>query len=159
EAGADRDAVQADRARTALPLLAGVLGAGQAHALAQDVQQALALPHVVGLLAPSVDGEGHAHRELPSLPWALPRYASQVQPRVRRAMTVSAWRRSAALPRTSSMGLAQAATSSANCRATAGGTIRPLSQRPPSSSAASRNSSAVVARIGVGAAEPMPVLT
>ena len=50
QAGADRHAVQADRAGAALALLAGVLGAGQAHPLAQHVQQALALPDVVGLL-------------------------------------------------------------------------------------------------------------
>lgn len=37
--------------------------------------------------------------------------------------------------------------------------IFPLSQKPPSSSAAPRNSSATRARTGVGAAEPMPVRT
>ncbi len=37
--------------------------------------------------------------------------------------------------------------------------IRPLSQKPPSSSAAFRKSSAAFARTGVGAAEPMPVRT
>lgn len=35
----------------------------------------------------------------------------------------------------------------------------PDSQNPPSSSAAFRNSSAAFARIGVGAADPMPVRT
>lgn len=37
--------------------------------------------------------------------------------------------------------------------------IFPFSQNPPSSSAAFRKSSASLARMGVGAAEPMPVRT
>ncbi len=37
--------------------------------------------------------------------------------------------------------------------------ILPLSQKPPSSRAAFRKASASLARIGVGAAEPMPVRT
>lgn len=57
------------------------------------------------------------------------------------------------------MGLQAAAHRSANCFATDGVTIFPLSQKPPSSRAAFRKSSAAVARIGVGAAEPMPVRT
>src|SRR5262245_35315020 len=47
EARADRRAVEVHRAGAAFALLTGVLGAGQSHPLAQDVQQALALPDVV----------------------------------------------------------------------------------------------------------------
>lgn len=47
----------------------------------------------------------------------------------------------------------------ANCAAMDGVMIVRLSQNPPSSSAAFRNSSASFARTGVGAAEPMPVRT
>src|SRR5215217_350009 len=89
QAGADQDAVQVDRTRAALALLAGVLGAGQAEALAQHVQQALALPDVVGLAGLAVDRAGHAHRRQ-----LLPlRYWSQDQARVRRASTSRAWTR------------------------------------------------------------------
>lgn len=56
-------------------------------------------------------------------------------------------------------GLQAAAHRSANRLTADGVTIFPFSQKPPSSSAAFRNSSAAVARIGVGAAEPMPVRT
>src|SRR4029453_17749142 len=66
QAGADQDAVQVDRAGAALALLAGVLGAGEAEAFAQHVQQALALPDVVGLAGLAVDRAGHAHRRLSS---------------------------------------------------------------------------------------------
>lgn len=93
ETGAHGHAVQADRAGTALALLAGVLGAGQAEPLAQHVQQGLALPDVVGLLGASVDGEVDAHYAAPSVMRWAPRYDSQVQVRVRRAMTPTACRR------------------------------------------------------------------
>src|SRR5690606_13135947 len=93
QAGAHRDAVQAHGARAALALLAGVLGTGQAQPFAQHVQQGLALPDVVGLLTASVDGEGDTHQAAPSVRWRAPRYDSQVQVRVRRAMTPTAWRR------------------------------------------------------------------
>lgn len=63
------------------------------------------------------------------------------------------------MPRTSSIGLQAAEQRSANCLVTDGVMILPLSQKPPSSSAAFRNSSATLARTGVGAAEPMPVRT
>lgn len=63
------------------------------------------------------------------------------------------------MPRTSSIGFAAPETSWANCLAIDGVMIFPLSQKPPSSSAAFRKSSAAFARIGVGAAEPMPVRT
>src|SRR5205807_7531647 len=55
EAGADQGVVEVDRAGPALALLARVLGAGQAHALAQDVEQALALPGHVDLSKLAVD--------------------------------------------------------------------------------------------------------
>ena len=94
QTGTHRHAVEADRAGAALALLAGVLRAGQPHALAQDVQQALALPHVVGLLLTAVDGEIDAHGyAAPSRVRPLPRYDSQVHVSVRRAMTPTAWRR------------------------------------------------------------------
>ena len=62
QAGAHDDAVEVDRARAALALLAGVLRAGQAQPLAQDVEQALALPHVVGLPLLAVDRQVDPHR-------------------------------------------------------------------------------------------------
>ena len=55
-------AVEVDRARPALALLAGVLGPGQPEPLTQDVEQALALPHVVGLPPLAVDRQVHPHR-------------------------------------------------------------------------------------------------
>lgn len=88
-----RHPVEADGAGTALALLAGVLGAGQAHALTQHVQKGLALPHVVGFLLTAVDREIDAHYATPSVRAAVPRYDSQVQVRVRRAMMPTAWRR------------------------------------------------------------------
>ncbi len=63
---AHRHAVQTDRAGTALALLAGVLGAGQAQALAQH-EQGLALPHVVGFLGRPVDRGIHTHYATPSV--------------------------------------------------------------------------------------------
>ncbi|GAU67125.1 putative short-chain acyl-CoA dehydrogenase [Streptomyces sp. NBRC 110611] len=86
-------AVEPDGARPALALLAGVLRARQAEPLAQHVQQGLALPDVVGFLRPSVDREIHAHYATPSVRAAVPRYDSQAQVSVRRAMTPTAWRR------------------------------------------------------------------
>ncbi len=71
----------------------------------------------------------------------------------------TAWRRYFAVPRTSSIGLHAPEASSPNCLAIDGVMTLPDSQKPPSSSAAFRNSSAALARIGVGAAEPMPVRT
>src|SRR3954468_7215522 len=93
EARAHRDAVQPDRAGPALPLLAGVLRAGQPEPLAQHVQQGFALPHVVGFLRTSVDSEVDPHYAAPSVVAAVPRYDSQVQVSVRRAMMPTAWRR------------------------------------------------------------------
>lgn len=93
EARAHRDAVQPDRAGPALTLLAGVLRAGQPEPLPQHVQQGLALPHVVGFLRTSVDSEVDTHYAAPSVVAAVPRYDSQVQVSVRRAMMPTAWRR------------------------------------------------------------------
>jgi hypothetical protein len=62
QAGADEDPVQVDGAGAALALLAGVLGAGEAEAFAQDVEEALAFPDVVGVARLAVDRAGHAHR-------------------------------------------------------------------------------------------------
>ncbi len=90
QAGAHGHAVEPYRAGAALALFAGVLGAGQAEALAQDVEQGLALPDVVGLLGTSVDGEMDAHHAAPSVVRRAPRYDSQVQVRVRRAITPTA---------------------------------------------------------------------
>ena len=55
QARAHELAVEVDRARAALALLAGVLRARQAEPLAQHVQQALALPDAVGLARLAVD--------------------------------------------------------------------------------------------------------
>src|SRR5581483_4561977 len=79
QTGAHEDAVEVDRARSALALLAGILRAGQIEMLARRVQQARALPYAVRLPPLAVDGQGQAHR-----------YASQAQLSVRRARTPSA---------------------------------------------------------------------
>jgi hypothetical protein len=63
QARADRLAVQVDGARAALPLLTGVLGAGQPHPLAQHVEQALSRPDVVDGVLGAVDRGGDAHRQ------------------------------------------------------------------------------------------------
>src|SRR5712692_833342 len=55
EAGADQRSVEVHGARSALALLAGILRAEQAKALAQHVQEALALPGVLGDTRLSVD--------------------------------------------------------------------------------------------------------
>ena len=79
EARAHERAVEQHRARAALALLAGVLRAVEAEALAQRVEQALALPDV--RLAPlAVDGQLELHRV---------RHLSSA----RAASTRSAWRR------------------------------------------------------------------
>ena len=61
EARTRRHAVEVHGAGSAFALLAGVLRAGQAHPLAQHVEQALAGPDVVDLVADAVDGGGDAH--------------------------------------------------------------------------------------------------
>ena len=62
EARAHELAVEVDRARAALALLAGVLGAREVEVVAQRHEQALALPDAVGLAQLAVDGQGQAHR-------------------------------------------------------------------------------------------------
>src|SRR5262249_34082801 len=116
EAGADERPVQQDRARAALALLARILRAGQADALPEREQETLALPHV-RLAAYAVHGHRHLH-------------AARHLSIARDASTRSACRRYAALPRTSSIGLAAAATRS----------VKP--------------SSAPTTSVGTGAAEP-----
>lgn len=90
QTGAHGHPVEPYGAGAALALFAGVLGPRQAEALAQDVEQGLALPDVVGLLGASVDGEVDAHYAAPSVVRWAPRYDSQVQVRVRRAITPTA---------------------------------------------------------------------
>ena len=82
EARAHELAVEVDRARAALALLAGVLRAREVEVVAQGHEQALALPDAVGLAQLAVDGEGQAHR-----------CSSHAHVSVRRASTPSAWRR------------------------------------------------------------------
>src|SRR5262249_18371152 len=120
-----------------LALLAGVLGPRQRQPLAQHIEQRLALPQAVDLARLAVDRAAQPHR------------ASHAHLSVRRASTDSACRRYAALPRTSSIGDAAAATSS------------PKRTAASSSHADIRdaNASASRARSGVGAADPMHVPT
>jgi len=82
QARADEDAVQVDRAGSALALLAGVLGAGQLKSLAQHVEQRLALPETLDLARLGVDRARQPHRR-----------SLQAQVNVRFASTESAWRR------------------------------------------------------------------
>src|SRR5215471_13874973 len=79
QARAYRNAVQVDRARAALTLLAGVLRAGQTHPLAEHVEQALARPDVVGLAHFAVDGRRHPHR--PLIPFPARPAGSPARPR------------------------------------------------------------------------------
>src|SRR4051794_22180990 len=65
QARADELAVEVDRARAALALLAGVLRAGQAEVLAQGREQALALPNAVGLARRAVDDHVQPHVSAP----------------------------------------------------------------------------------------------
>src|SRR4051812_10583327 len=108
EARAHELAVEVDRARAALALLARVLRAGQVEVLAQRREQALALPDAVGLARRAVDDHVQSHG------YASPRYSSHVHCSARRARTPSAWWRYAAVPRTSSIGRAAASTSRPN---------------------------------------------
>ena len=74
-----RQAVEVDRTRSALALLARVLRSGEAEMLAQGVEQALPLPYPVDLPMLAVDRQRQAHR-----------YASQAHVSVRRPSTPSA---------------------------------------------------------------------
>src|SRR5512132_723553 len=149
-AGGDQDPVQQHRAGAALALLAGVLGAGQAEALAQHVQQALPDPGVGHLVVLAVDGQGVAVGGL-SGPGGLGAHAARLLLRARVATTCTAWRRNSAVPRWSLIGVAASRASSPN-RATASAGAVMASQ----SMAPAMNSSAAVARSGRGATEPNP---
>src|SRR5579875_181990 len=152
QAGAHGHVVEQDGARSALALLARVLRARQRQPLAQHEQQALALPLVLGGRGLAVDRQPHPHRGTPS----PCRYESQAQPRVRRASTPRAWRRYAAVPRTSSMGRAAAATSSPNRCETSPGIGAADCHSPAPASAPARKAAAPAARSGGGPADPMP---
>ena len=98
QARAHQHAVEVDRARPALALLARVLGARQRHPLAQHVQQRLALPEPVDLARLAVDRARQAHRALLPRPRQRPpREHAQRVPPVRGACR--ARRRSATPPR------------------------------------------------------------
>src|SRR5205823_3119672 len=158
QARADQCTIQVHGARATLALLARVLGPVQAESLAEHVEETLAAPHIVGDTLLPVDGAAdpqspsRALRAPPPHEWGGVAHA---QARQRRAMTASAWRRYAAVPRTSSMGRAAAATSSPNrvTVASLGG------RRPSQSSSPWIKVSASTARSGVGPAEPIPVPT
>src|SRR2546430_4142994 len=105
EARADELPVEQHRARAALALLARVLRPGQAEALAQGEEEALAGPDV-RLARLAIDGQLDSHD-------------ARQRSRPRAASTRSAWRRYAAVPRTSSIGLAPAATRAGNPSASA----------------------------------------
>src|SRR5439155_9102730 len=106
EARAEEGSVEDDGARSAFALLARVLRAGEAEPVAKRSEQALARPHV--RLQPfPVDRDLDPHaRHLSS---------------ARRVRTRSACRRYAAVPRTSSIGDAVDATSSASASASPSG--------------------------------------
>ena len=138
EAGADELAVEQHGARAALALLAGVLRPGQPEPLAKREEQALARPDV-GLAPLAVDGQLDPHRGASAVTDVQTRddFAATLKtggqgrrPRgeTKRALTrpgtvrgrggqdAQAWRRYAAVPRTSSIGLAAEATSAGNAR-------------------------------------------
>ena len=100
EARADERAVEQHRARAALALLARVLRAGEAELLAQREEQRLALP-AVGLALVAVDAQRDPHAQHPL-------------ERARRSARAARAGGSAAVPRTSSIGAAAAATCSGN---------------------------------------------
>src|SRR4030095_13975316 len=108
QAGADQHPIQVDRAGPALALLAGVLGAWQAEALAQHVEQALALPDVVGVARLAVDGAGDAHRLSSSRSGTRPRPSRGCGGPGRRGRGAD----KAAWPRTRRFARARGATSS-----------------------------------------------
>src|SRR5204862_6332755 len=95
-----------DRARPTFALLARILAPGKAEVVAKDGQQALVVRRF-GLAL------GAVHRELD--PQGIP----ATRPRARAPMTASTCRRYAAVPRTSSIGFADAAASRPNSCAVA----------------------------------------
>src|SRR5215216_5934598 len=150
-AGGDQDPVQQHRAGAALALLAGVLGAGQAEALAQHVQQALPDPGVADLVLLAVDGQGVAVGGLSGAAGLAGAHAARLLLRARVATTCTAWRRNSAVPRWSLIGVAASRASSPNrVTASAGAVMASQSMAP------AMNSSAAVARSGRGATEPRP---
>ena len=108
EARAHELAVEEHRARTALALLARVLRAGKPEPLAQREEEALPLPDV-----------GLGRSPLTSSSILMRRHRSSA----RRVSTRSACRRYAAVPRTSSIGLAAAATRSGKPSRSASGAM------------------------------------
>src|SRR5690606_7422156 len=152
EAGAHREVVEQHRAGATLALLAGVLRAGQTDPFPEQEQQALARPYAIGDPIGPVDGQVHPHR-IP--PRAAPVSSAHAQRSARPASTASAWRRYAAVPRTSSIGSAAAATRSPNFVTRSSSRVAPEDHgRLPVS-----QSSAAPARRGVGAADPIAAPT
>ena len=149
QAGADELAVEVDRARAALALLAGVLGARQAEPLAQHVEQALALPDAVGLACLAVDAcKRHAHRCcLPAQRQRAPGQHGERVAAVGRAAADVVDRR-----RRRRDELAEARDGGVGQRP-------PPSPQAPPRRARREERSASGARSGVGPAEPMPVPT
>ena len=91
EAGAHEHAVDQHRARAALALLAGVLGAGQPEPVAQDVEQAVAAVRALDAPGRAVDHQVvHVGHAAASDPAAGP---GQARSSARRASTPTAWRR------------------------------------------------------------------
>src|ERR1700716_2904323 len=87
QASAYKRPIHIDGARSALALLTRILRAVKAQPLAENVKQALALPHVISDDPPSVDGEG----DFPFV--VFRRFSSHPQAKVPRASTASACRR------------------------------------------------------------------
>src|ERR1051325_11275452 len=123
QTGTHHLAIEPDRTGSALPLFASVLRAREAEVVSKNGEKARARPHV-GLAPLPVDSGAEEHQ------WTPPsgRRSANAHRSARPAMTPQARRRYAAVPRTSSMGRASAATNSAN-RSTTGS-----SNRPPASS-------------------------
>ena len=90
QAGAHRRSVGEHRARSAFALVTGVLGARQAEALPQHVEQALAQPGVGHLAVGAVDVQRVVQRGLPG-PGSLAHESARAS--ARRAITPTAWRR------------------------------------------------------------------
>src|SRR5690606_17533097 len=96
QAGAHEIAVDQDRARAALTLLARALGGLETEPLAQHVQQALADPGVADLVRRSVDVQGVVLAHADSSSAVAP---ANARCRRRRTITPTACRRYAAVDR------------------------------------------------------------
>ena len=116
KAGADESAVEEHGAGAALALLARVLRAGEAEPLAEDVEQALPGPDV-GLEALAVDRQLDSHCRQRSTARTVRAPAASCGGRRR-------------VPRTSSIGLAAAATRSGKPSSSASGACDESSHRP-----------------------------